>query len=158
MVNIQDIKENLWFVSLIAGILGVVSILTPAWGLLSGTSNIFVWLWNFAIINGTPLFLEPNQPLSNIGIVSTIIIVIGTVILLDASILTKVKDREINMLYLFGGIFSIVGITTFFTSTATIYNGFWLSYHIHITGIIPFIAGSLGITAGIIGLMGERKE
>jgi hypothetical protein len=131
--------------------------LNTAWGLTTGVSYSIAWLWNLYIYNGNPDFIDSNEPLFAIGIVSTIIIAIGAVILLIGGILTKVKDREINLLYLIGGIFSIVGIITYIAGAAGVYGNFWAYYYINIGGIFPFIAGGLGIAAGIICIMEERK-
>ena len=102
-------------------------------------------------------FIDLDEPLFYIGIVSTIIIAIGTCLLLLAGILTKLKNREINLLYLIGGILTTVGIITFVAGAAGVYGGFWTIYYVHVATILPFIAGGLGIAAGVIGMMEKRK-
>jgi hypothetical protein len=157
MVDFQNIKENLWFFSLVAGIFGVITLFIPAWGWTSGGSWSIVWLWNLFINDGNPDFIDLDEPLFAIGIVSTIIIAIGAALLLLGGILTKIKDREINLLYLIGGILNIIGIITFVAGAEGVYGGFWTIYYIHVAGILPFIAGGLGLAAGIMGIMEKRK-
>jgi hypothetical protein len=157
MVDFNNIKENLWYIALVAGILGVVTLLVPAWGWTTGVSYSIVWIWNLFINDGNVDFIDLDEPLFYIGIVSTIIIAIGTCLLLLGSILTKVKDREISLLYLIGGIVTTVGIITFVAGAAGVFGGFWTIYYVHVATILPFIAGGLGIAAGVIGIMEKRK-
>ncbi|MFX0003120.1 MAG: hypothetical protein ACFE9C_00170 [Candidatus Hodarchaeota archaeon] len=158
MVDFSNIKENLWVVSLVAGIIGVITLFIPAWGWTSGGSWSIVWLWNLYINDGNPNFIDLDEPLFAIGIVSTLIIAIGAVLLLFGGVFTKIKDREINLLYLIGGILTIVGIITFIAGAAGVYGGFWTIYYINVAGILPFIAGGLGIAAGVFGIIEKRKE
>jgi hypothetical protein len=40
---------------------------------------------------------------------------------------------------------------------ASFYSGWWSYYTVHIGTILAYIAGGLGITAGVIGIMEKRK-
>lgn len=157
MVDFNNIKENLWYISLVAGIFGVVTLLIPAWGWTTGVSYSIVWMWNLFINDGNFDFIDLDEPLFAIGIVSTIIIAAGAALLLSGGILTKIKDREIHLLYLIGGILTTIGIITFMAGAAGVYGGFWMIYYVHVGSILPFIAGGLGIAAGVIGMMEKRK-
>lgn len=88
---------------------------------------------------------------------ATILIAIGTGLLLFADILKKMKDREIDLLYLIGGILPIIGIVIFLAGSAVEYPNFWAGYYVNIASILPFFAGGLGIFAGIMGLMEKCK-
>ena len=152
-----DFKGNLWLISIVAGIIGVITIFTPAWGYLSGSENVAAWLWGLYINNGNVNFIDLDEPIVILGIISTLIIAIGTLPLLLGGILTKVKDREISLLYLVGGILPIIGIIVFLAGTESLYSGWWSYYIVHVGTILAFIAGGLGISAGVISIMENRK-
>jgi hypothetical protein len=157
MANINDIKEKLWLIAIIAGILGVVTIFTPVWGYISGSNMGAGWLWALYVDDGVPSFIPFDEEIVPLGIVGTLIIAVGSCLLLVGGILTKKKDREINLLYLIGGILPLVGIITYMAGVAAFYPGWWTGYTVHIGTILPYIGGGLGLTAGIIGIMESRK-
>ena len=157
MVSINDIKEKLWLISIIAGILGVVAIFTPVWGYISGSDIGAGWLWALYIENGEPGIIPFSEEIVPLGIVATLIIAAGACLLLAGGILTKKKDREINLLYLIGGILPLLGIITYMAGVAAFYPGWWTAYTVHIGTILPYISGGLGLTAGVIGIMEKRK-
>lgn len=152
-----NIKENLWLLSIIAGILGVITIFTPAWSYIYGGDSGAGWLWGLYVENGEANFIPSDEPIVILGIVATIMIAIGTVLLLLGGILTKIKDREINLLYLVGGILPIIAAIIYIAGVAAEYSGWWTVYTINVASIFPFIAGGLGLVAGIMGLMEKRK-
>ncbi len=157
MVSINDIKEKLWLISIIAGILAVVTIFTPVWGIIEGSNFFIGWLWALTADNGGVDFIPLDEPIVSLGIVTTLIIAAGACLLLAGGILTKKKEREINLLYLIGGILSLVGIITFMAGVAGFYSGWWLYYTVHVGTILAFVGGGLGLAAGIIGIMESRK-
>ncbi|MFX1388627.1 MAG: hypothetical protein ACFE9Z_01020 [Promethearchaeota archaeon] len=151
------IKENLWIISIVAGILGVLTLFTPAWGDISGIEIELGWLWNL-FVEGSYVGLIPlDEPIATFGILTTIMIIIGTSLLLLGGILKKLKDREINLLYLIGGILPLIAIIIYMVGVAVEYEGWWSYYTVSAGSILPFIAGGLGIAAGVFGLMQGRK-
>lgn len=157
MVSFNDIKEKLWLIAIVAGTLGLVAIFTPVWGIMSGSDYAVGWLWPLYIESGEPGIIPLDEPLASLGLVATLIIAVGACLLLVGGILTKMKDREINLLYLIGGVLPLIGIITFMAGTAASYPYFWIAYSVHIGAILAYIAGGLGLTAGIIGIMESRK-
>jgi hypothetical protein len=157
MVSFNDIKEKLWLIAIVAGILGLVTIFTPVWGIVSGSNYAVGWLWPLYIESGEPSIIPLDEPLASLGLVATLIIAVGTCLLLVGGILTKKKDREINLLYLIGGVLLLTGIITFMAGTAAFYPYFWIGYSVHISAILAYIGGGLGLAAGIIGIMENRK-
>jgi hypothetical protein len=159
VININiNIKENLWLISLVAGIIGIITIFTPAWTIFSGSNYSIGWLWNLYAYNGSVDFIPSDEPIYTLGLVATILIAIGTGVLLLGGILKKMKDREINLLYLIGGILPIIAIIIYLAGVEAEYPGWWNAYTINVAGILPFIAGGLGIFAGVMGIMEQRKE
>jgi len=150
-----DIKENIWIIALVAGILGLVSLFTPAWGV----DNNVVWFWNMFLSDGDIDFIDTDEVLYDIGIATTIVLVIGTCITLFSGILAKLKEsKNLNMiLYLVGGILLIMGPIVYFSATEAEYGGFWDYYDIQVGIILPFIAGGLAILAGVMGLITQRS-
>jgi hypothetical protein len=157
MVSINDIKEKLWLIAIIAGALAIVSIFTPVWGYIYGSDIGAGWLWALYFENGEPGIIPFDEEIVPLGIVTTLLIAVGSCLLLIGGILTNKKDREINLLYLIGGILPLVGIITYMAGVAAFYPGWWTAYTVHIGTILAYIAGGLGIAAGVIGIMEKRK-
>ena len=109
MVNI---KENLWLVALVAGIMGIISIFTPAWG--QSGYNVYVWFWNLYSEDGNVDFFDSDFPLYNLGIATTIIILIGAAVLLFMGLFAKLKERKFDILGIIGGALLIVAPIVFF--------------------------------------------
>ncbi|MHA1913771.1 MAG: hypothetical protein ACW986_02715 [Promethearchaeota archaeon] len=147
-----SIKDKLWLFAIIAGILGIITLFTPAWGL----GNSIAWLWNLFVNNGVADFIDANEPIYTLGIVSTVIIIIGTVLTLLSGILAKLKDKEILILYIIGGALLITGIIVYMAGTAVEYPTFWRYYTVNVASILPYIGGALGIFAGVMGIMENR--
>jgi hypothetical protein len=157
MVDFNNIKENLWLISIVAGILGVITIFTPVWGIMEGSDFFIGWLWNLTATSSGVDFIPIDEEIVPLGIATTPIIAAGACLLLVGGILAKKKDREINLIYLIGGILPIVGIITFMAGVAAFYPGWWFAYTVHVGTILAFIGGGLGLAAGIIGIMETRK-
>jgi hypothetical protein len=157
MVSFNDIKDKLWLIAIVAGALGLVAIFTPVWGITSGSNFYIGWLWGMTVDNGGVNFIPTDEDIVPLGIVTTIILAAGACLLLVGGLLTKKKDREINLLYLIGGILPLVGIITFMAGTAAFYSGWWSYYTVHVGTIVAFIGGGLGLAAGVIGIMEQRK-
>ena len=154
-----DIKKNLWIIALIAGILGLVSLLIPAFGDVYGGDTLNVWFWNMYTVNGDVDFIDTEEALYNIGIGTTIILIVGTVITLLSGILAKLKEsKTLNLiLYMVGGILLLIGPIVFFGATTAEYEGFWDFYNINAGMVLPFIAGGLAVLVGIYGLIIQRS-
>ncbi len=157
MVSFNDIKERLWLISIVAGILGAVAIVTPVWGYMSGGSYVAGWIFGLILNDGDFDFISTDEPVVILGDYIAIAMIVGVIILLVGGILSRKKDRDINLLYLIGGLVLISGIITFMAGTAAIYPVWWLYYTVHIGAILAYIAGGLGIAAGVIGIMEKRK-
>ncbi|MFX0003119.1 MAG: hypothetical protein ACFE9C_00175 [Candidatus Hodarchaeota archaeon] len=158
MVSINAIKEKLWLISIIAGILGIITIFTPVWGYLYGSYFGAGWLWALYIENGEPSLIPFDEPIVPLGIATMLIIAVGACLLLVGGILAKKRDKGINLFYLIGGILPLVGIIIYMAGVASFYSGWWTFYSVHVGTILAYIAGGLGITAGVIGIMEKRKS
>jgi hypothetical protein len=154
-----DIKKNLWIIALVAGILGLVSILIPAFGDVYGGETLNVWFWNMYTVNGDVDFIDTEEALYDIGIATTIILIVGTVITLLSGILAKLKEsKTLNLiLYMVGGILLLIGPIVFFGATAAEYEGFWDFYNINAGIVFPFIAGGLAVLVGVYGIINQRS-
>ncbi len=148
-----NLKDKLWLFAVIAGILGLVSIFTPAWGL----GNSYAWLWNLFVNDGSPGFIDADEDIFPLGIVSTVIIIIGTALLLLSGLLSKLRDKEILLLYIIGGAVMITGIIVYMGGTAGFYPTFWRYYSANVGAIFPYIGGALGVFAGVWGIMENRS-
>ncbi|MFX1376925.1 MAG: hypothetical protein ACFFA0_14060 [Promethearchaeota archaeon] len=149
-----DIKENLWLIAIVAGILGIITIFTPAWGYSS--YNAYIWFWNLVIEDGHVEFIDSDRPLYKIGIATTIILIIGTLILLFMGIFAKLKEKRYDILGIVGGILLIVAPIVFFAGAASEYYGFFDVYDVNIALFLPFFGGALGVLAGVMGILEKR--
>jgi hypothetical protein len=156
MVNINGIKKKLWLISILAGILGFIAIITPVRQYL--LDNMQGWIFGVALYNGDFSFISTDDPGVILGDYLVIGMIFGTIVLLIGGILSKKKDRNISFLYLIGGILFLGGIIAYMVGTAVIDPLFWVYYSVHIGGILAYIAGGLGLAAGITAIMAKRKE
>ena len=147
-------KENLWMVALLAGILGIITIFTPAWG--STSEGALFWFWNLYVDDGHVDFIESGSALYNLGIATTLILVIGTALLLFIGLFAKIKDRQFEILGIISGIILIIGPIVFFVGVESEYPGFLSGYDVNVALILPFIAGALGVFAGVMGIIENR--
>ena len=147
-------KENLWMVALLAGILGIITIFTPAWG--STSEGALFWFWNLYVDDGHVDFIESGSALYNLGIATTLILVIGTALLLFIGLFAKIKDRQFEILGIISGIILIIGPIVFFVGVESEYPGFFSGYDVNVALILPFIAGALGVFAGVMGIIENR--
>lgn len=135
------IKENLWKIAIIAGILGIISIFTPT--LYIDSESAFVWVWNLYVSNGSVDFVQVDEPLYNIGVVATIVLSLGTLITLSSGVISKVKDRDLNLVYLIGGILLLLGPIIYLAGITVEDKALWDYVEVNIGSILPFIAGAL---------------
>ncbi|MBY8992486.1 MAG: hypothetical protein KGD58_17195 [Candidatus Lokiarchaeota archaeon] len=149
------IKENLWKIAIIAGIFGIISIFTPT--LYIDSDKAFVWVWNLYVSNGSVDFVQVDEPLYNIGVVATIIISIGTLITLSSGVISKVKDRSLNLVYLIGGILLLLGPIIYLAGITVEDKALWDYVEVNIGSILPFIAGAL-LLLGTGIVISKRKS
>ena len=154
-----NIKENLWLVVVVGGILGIVSISTPAWGDIAGSMFAVTWWWNLYYISGygNVGFIDTDELIYYLDVATLILIVIGTSILLIGGILDKFKDKKLPFLHLIGGALLIIGPLVFLGGAETAYSGFFRDYLINVGCILPFVGGALGIFSGVLEIIEKRS-
>lgn len=133
--------------------LGIIAFFTPAWSV--GGSQ--VWLWNMYNDMGSIGFIDTDETIYYLGLVSTILLLIGFVILLVTGILSKLKERNFNIMWLVGGILSAISPIIYLAGGAAEYSGIWQYYTVSAALILPFIAAGFGIFAGIEGILLQRE-
>jgi uncharacterized membrane protein len=148
------LKENLWIIVTVAGILGIISIFTPT--LYIDSDSAFVWVWNLYVSNGSVDFVQVDEPLYNIGAVATIVISIGTWITLSSGIISKLKDRDLNLVYLIGGVLLLIGPIIYLAGITVEDKALWDYIEVNIGSLLPFIAGALALLGSGIGIS-KRK-
>jgi len=92
-----DVKKYVWAIPVIAGILAIVSLLTPVasmnyMGILS--ANLWIWnlyTYNIAMVPGSDFITEPTVMIS--GLIATILIIIGIVGSLGTGIMLRNSDK-----------------------------------------------------------------
>ena len=138
----------------VAGILGIISIFTPT--LYIDSDSAFVWVWNLYVSNGSVDFVQVDEPLYNIGVVATIVISIGTLITLSSGIISKLKDRDLNLVYLIGGVLLLIGPIIYLAGITVEDKALWDYIEVNIGSLLPFIAGALALLGSGIGIS-KRK-
>jgi hypothetical protein len=149
-------KDKMWFFSLIAGILGFASILAPAWGVIVPSYSFFVWFWGLEVSTDMGIrFLQDE--LLTYGIISTIMIIIGAVLLVYTSILYKRESKRIKFSWIIAGLLIILASVFYVVGLEIAYPGL-LADENHSTALIgPLISGILAITSELIFLRLDRK-
>ncbi|MFX1568979.1 MAG: hypothetical protein ACFFCV_11510 [Promethearchaeota archaeon] len=156
MVSFNGIKKRLWLISILAGILGFIAIITPVRVLLS--DNMLGWIFGVVAYDGNYTFISTDLPEVILGDYIALVYIFGTIILLIGGLLSKRKDSDINFLYLIGGILLLGGIITYMIGTSVLDPLYWVYFNVHIGAILAYIAGALGVAAGIIGIVGKHKK
>lgn len=148
-----DLKEDLWLYTLIAGILGIITIFTPAVGITEGSNYVYIWIWNLYATNDIIDFIQTDEPLYNIGVATTIIISIGTIILLLTGLLDKLKNKKLDLFKIIGGLLLLIGPIVYMAGITAEEETFWEYYNVNVGSILPFFAGSIAILAGVMGIL-----
>lgn len=151
----EKIKENLWMIVIVSGILGLISIFVPT--LYIDSESAFVWVWNLYVSNGSVDFVQVDEPLYNMGVVATIVISIGTLITLSSGIVLKLKDKKLNLVYIIGGVLLLFGPIIYLAGITVEDTTFWDYAEVNIGSILPFIAGALVLLGSGIDLF-KRKS
>ncbi|MFX1279920.1 MAG: hypothetical protein ACFFA3_10925 [Promethearchaeota archaeon] len=152
MVNI---KENLWICVILAGVLGIVSIFTPT--IYISDEDALIWVWNLYVTGDNINYVQTDETLYDLGVIATIFIVIGTLITLFSGIISKVKDKRLNLVAIIGGILLLIGPIVYLGGITIDEPNIWDYLSINIGSILPFIAGSIAILGGILGIL-KRKS
>ena len=151
----EKIKENLWIIVIVAGILGIISIFVPT--LYIDSESTFVWVWNLYVSDGSVDFVQVDEPLYNMGVVATIVISIGTLITLSSGIILKLKNKKLNLAYIIGGILLLIGPIIYLAGITVEDTTFWDYAEVNIGSILPFIAGTLVLLGSGIDMF-KRKS
>ena len=151
MVNIN---KNLWIIVILAGILGIVSLFTPT--LYISSEDAFIWIWNLYVSSSFVGFVQTDEILFDLGVAATIFIAIGTLITLFSGIVSKVKDKRLNLFAIIGGVLILIGPIIYLAGISGEEN-IWDYLSVNIGSILPFFAGTISILGGIIGIV-KRKS
>lgn len=151
MVNI---KENLWIVVILAGILGIISLFTPT---LYISSEIgFIWVWNLYVSSSFIGFVQTDEIIFGLGVAATVFIAIGTFITIFSGIVSKVKDKHLNLFVIVGGVLILIG-PIIYLGGISVEENIWDYLSVNIGSILPFFAGSINLLGGILGIVKRRS-
>ena len=133
---------------LISGILGMVSIFTPT--LYISSEDASIWVWNLYVSGDIVDFVQTDETLYNLGVIATIFIVIGTLVTLFSGIISKLKDKHVNLVVIIGGILLFIGPIIYLGGITIDEENIWEYLSVSVGSILPFFAGSLAIVGGIM--------
>ena len=151
MVNI---KENLWILVLLAGIMGVVSIFTPT--IYISSEDASIWVWNLYVSSDIVDFVQTDEALFNLGVAATLFITIGTLVTLFSGIVSKVKDKHLNLFAIIGGVLLLIGPIIYLGGITAEEENLWEYFTVNVGSILPFFAGGIAILGGVMGIL-KRK-
>jgi hypothetical protein len=146
-----NIKDNLWIVALISGILGIISIFTPT--LYISSEDASIWVWNLYVSGDIVDFVQTEETLYNLGVIATIFIVSGTLLTLFTGIVSKIKDKRLNLLIIVGGILLLIAPIIYLGGITFDEANIWDYFSINVGSILPFFAGGIAILGGILGVL-----
>ena len=149
-----SIKENLWIIVVLAGILGIVSLFTPT--LYISSENASIWVWNLYVSSSFTGFVQTDEVLYSLGVAATVFIAIGTAITLFSGIVSKVKDKRLNLFAIIGGVLMLIG-PIIYLGGISMEENIWDYFSVNIGSILPFFAGGIAILAGVMGIV-KRKS
>ena len=151
MVNIN---KNLWIIVLLAGILGIVSLFTPT--LYISSENASIWVWNLYVSSSFVGFVQTDEVLYSLGVVATLFIAIGTFVTLFSGIVSKVKNKRLNLFAIIGGVLLLIG-PIIYLGGISMEESIWDYLSVNIGSILPFFAGVIAILGGVMGII-KRKS
>ncbi len=146
-----DLKENLWIFVILAGILGIVSIFTPS--IYISSEDAYIWVWNLYVTNDIVDFVQTDEALFDLGVAATIFIAIGTLVTLFSGIVSKVKDKHLNLFAIIGGILLLIGPIIYLGGITAEEENLWEYFTVNVGSILPFFAGGIAILGGVMGLL-----
>ncbi len=152
MVNI---KENLWIILILAGILGIVSLFTPT--LYISSEDAFIWVWNLYVSSSSVGFVQTDEMLFSLGVAATVFLAIGTLITLFSGIVSKVKDKRLNIFAIIGGVLILIGPIIYLGGISITAENAWDYFSANVGSILPFFAGGIAILVGAMGIV-KRKS
>lgn len=152
MVNI---KENLWIFVILAGILGIVSIFTPT--IYISSEDASIWVWNLYVSSNIVDFVQTDEVLFDLGVAATVFITIGTLVTLFSGIVSKVKDKQLNLFAIIGGVLLLIGTIIYLGGITAEEENLWEYFTVNVGSILPFFAGGTAILGGVVGIL-KRKS
>ena len=84
-----------------------------------------------------------------------IFILIGTFITLSSGIISKVKDKRLNLVVIFGGEILLIGPIIYLEKFIMYVENSWVWFTLNI--VLAFLAGVIAILGGILGVL-KRKS
>ena len=156
-----DWIEHIWKISKAGAVLALVSILTPAAGLMESGVTFFWWYFGFFYLSGggdveigfASKFFNPGYDIKymTIGGVAIVLLVIAMVAMFVASNKAQ-NERDYKVATgasITGGIFAFIGPGAYYFYIKREFTGFWLTFDPSFGVILAVIAGVLGIIGGI---------
>ena len=139
----------------VAGILGIISIFTPT--LYIDSDNAFVWVWNLYVSSDIVDFVQTEEVLFDLGVAATLFIAIGILVTLFSGIVSKVKDKHLNLFAIIGGVLLLIGPIIYLGGITAEEENLWEYFTVNIGSILSILAGSIAILAGVMGII-KRKS
>ncbi len=182
-MNERDIKNYIWVVILIGGILSLISIFTPVSNYIQSVYETYSWMWGLSyfttgIDSGIMFsaFNDPiyyNLPIFLSGVIPTIMILLISIkLIIKANHIrdgrTQIKDIEQKLIR--SGVMLILAPIIYLIATTTLvniinlirgYSSFFVLFSTTSPGfafVSPFIGGALALIGGIVSKYKIARE
>ncbi|MFX1357010.1 MAG: hypothetical protein ACFFA8_06960 [Promethearchaeota archaeon] len=141
-------KNKLWIFSLFSGIIAVIALLTPAWGISVSSYSFIVWLWGLEISTDLGIRFVSTQFLI-IGIISSILISISGLLLILTSYKNHKKNARFGNFWIIQGLIIIIAPIIYIVGLEIQFPGFFGEYLPGTVFLGPLISGFLAIFVGV---------
>lgn len=147
-------EQKLRKVSLIAGILAIISLLVPyAWAQQFGT-NVLLWLFGISIVFPPFGVTWAWLPIVAVGVFCTIFLAGGAILLTVTAIMSKTREiAKYEVLWKTSGKLILVSSVLFIAYLIMRINTYFAIYE----AFIPFIGFVTPIIAGVLAILAGRK-
>lgn len=152
-------RNNGYILAIIAGIIGIISIIAPVAYHSSILGDSYVWMWGLssfkALIGNTNYEFSDNGDYLVWGLTATFLIIIATILLVSSGAKAHKRNRSAGGLWIFCGLLLIAAPIIYYVGLLNVYSDwavelFWDFYDFHFAFFGPFIAGTLAILGGAI--------
>ncbi|MFX1375636.1 MAG: hypothetical protein ACFFA0_07475 [Promethearchaeota archaeon] len=152
-------KKNGYILSFIAGIIGLISLITPIAYHEDAFSESYIWMWGLytlkILAGSTEINFSEDSDYLTWAMISTLLIVLATIILINTANKARRRKSDYSSIWIVCGIMLIAAPIVYYFGLSEeiptwLTDLFWDYYDFHFAFFGPIIAGVLAILGGCI--------
>jgi hypothetical protein len=159
-MNLTKFKEKLWILILIASLIVIIAIATPAGFCSNGTDWNACWIFGLKIdTSGTVLLEFANEYQLAASIICTFFILLSSIVLLNTGLFLRKNTTNIEkfwFLWLMCGITLIISALLFGIIIGRLQTDYWVNHTLGFAIIGPFISGSISLIISVLIKLSNR--